>query len=127
MKRLISLCLLLIFAPLSLWAQSISGVVNFSGEAKGTLFVYVRYYNELGNKPVALKRYENPKFPVSFELTKKDALVPGMPFKGPFKVFGKLAPAEGRLWSSKTVFAKGHTDDDKKIDVGDKEIVFEIK
>ncbi len=127
MKVLILTAISCILFPIGLWAQSISGTVTFKGEAKGTLFVYVRYLNEHGNKPVVLKRYENPKFPVKFELTSKDALVPGMPFKGPFKVYAKLAPAEGRLWSRKTIFAKGHTEDSAPVNVGDSQIEFEIK
>ncbi len=127
MKRSLFIALTLLIAPLCLHAQSISGTVSFSGESKGTLFVYVRYYHEKSNKPVALKRYENPQFPVQFELSAKDALVPGMHFKGPFKVYGKLAPAEGRLWSSKTIFAKGQSEEGHLINVGDKNIQLEIK
>lgn len=39
-----------------------------------------------GGMPVAVRRIINPQFPVSYELTKDDVLVPGYRPKGPLRV-----------------------------------------
>ena len=127
MKQLVLLlAFVLLILPSFLLAQSISGKVRYDKSTKGTLFVFIRYLSEKGNQPVALKRYPNPKFPLSFKLTPEDAMVPGTPFKGPFRVIAKLTP-EGRIWSDHVTFAKGESDEKKPVNVGDENIVIDLK
>lgn len=51
------------------------------------LFVIVK---NLGGMPVAVHRIVNPQFPVAYEITKDDVLVPGYRPKGPFRVFVEM-------------------------------------
>jgi hypothetical protein len=44
----------------------------------------------LGGMPVAVRRIVNPQFPVAYELTKDDVLIPGYRPKGPMRVFVEM-------------------------------------
>lgn len=108
-------------------SQTISGEVRFDQKVEGTLFIFIRYLKQKRINPVAVKMYENPQFPLKFELSAKDAITPGSPFKGPFRVIAKLSPVGTSGWEKSKVFAKGSTPDDRGVEVGDQDIVIELK
>lgn len=108
-------------------AQTISGEVRFDQKVEGTLFIFVRYLKLKRINPVAVKMYENPQFPLKFKLSAQNAIAPGSPFKGPFKVIAKLTPVGSSGWEKSKVFAKGATPDDQSVEVGDHNIVIELK
>lgn len=91
MKIFILLSLLL--ANIS-FAESISGEVSLKGVApKGVLFIFAKKFGGQMPLPLAVKKVVNPKFPVKFELSGKDAMVKGMPFKGPFTITARMSPS----------------------------------
>jgi hypothetical protein len=84
---------LLFYVPQAL-CSSITGVVEVQGSnPKGTLYIFAKNYRSKMPMPVAVKKIVNPKFPVSFELSKKDAMIKTMPFTGPFKIIAKISPS----------------------------------
>ncbi len=42
--------------------------------------------------PAAVLRVPEPKLPYKFALSSKNAMVPGTPFKGPFKITARYSP-----------------------------------
>lgn len=79
-----------------------SGGAPFSGTIKvapdlsasapaGTIFIIVRMAGMPDRgPPVAVKKYEQPSYPLSFELGPGDVMQQGMPFEGPFDVYVRL-------------------------------------
>jgi cytochrome c-type biogenesis protein CcmH len=73
----------------------ISGDVNLAKgvalSTSGVLFVFAK---KSGNPmPVAVVRFPNPKFPVHFTLSEKNAMTPGTPFTGPFSITARYSPS----------------------------------
>ncbi len=79
-------------------AKEISGTVTISkaAEAKltadGTLFIFAKAAGAAGGPPAAVLRIAQPKFPVTFSLSEKNAMMPGSPFTGPFAVVARYSP-----------------------------------
>lgn len=87
------LVLVLICTNLS-FAQTISGEVSVQGAIpKGVLYIFAKRFDGKMPMPLAVKRIRNPKFPVKFELSQKDAMLKHIPFKGPFVVTARLSPS----------------------------------
>lgn len=107
-------------------SESISGVIHYDQKAEGTLLIFIRYFEGAKTNPVAVKMFENPKFPLKFSLSKENAITPGMPFKGPFRVIAKLTPAGGG-WEKSKIFAKGTTPSDKPVELGAQDILITLK
>lgn len=75
-------------------AEKISGVVSIKGDApQGTLYIFAKKFGGKMPMPLAVKKIENPKFPVKFELAKADAMMDQMPFEGPFTVTARISPS----------------------------------
>jgi len=92
MKSLI-LFLSLLMSSFS-YAQSISGEVSFKGSnPKGVLYIFAKKFDGKMPIPLAVKRISNPKFPIKFELSHKDAMMKQIPFEGPFVVTARLSPS----------------------------------
>lgn len=76
------------------FASTVSGTVEFIGTApKGVLYVFARKADSSMPMPLAVKRIENPRFPVSFSLSAQDAMVKEIPFQGPFTLVARLSPS----------------------------------
>lgn len=84
--------------PLSGKSTEVSGVV--SGEVTlakgvqlkpgGVLFIFAK---KSGNPmPAAVLRIPDPKLPLKFSLSGKNAMVPGTPFDGPFTITARYSP-----------------------------------
>lgn len=100
------------------FAQSISGEVSIKGKApKGTLYIFAKMFDGKMPMPLAVKKIENPKFPVKFELSQQDAMMKQIPFKGPFKVTARLSPS-----GSATDKSGVEVTTTKKIKIGQKDI-----
>lgn len=90
MKYLIVLCFIINTA----FASSLTGVVEFKGKAlKGTLYVFAKKFDGSVRMPLAVKKIENPTFPVTFTLNDSHKMIKSMPLKGPFKVIARLSPS----------------------------------
>lgn len=65
---------------------------DLSGSApSGTIFIIVRMAGMPDRgPPVAVKKYEQPTYPLNFELGSGDVMQQGMPFEGPFDVYVRL-------------------------------------
>ncbi len=55
----------------------------------GTLFIIVRNQGVPG-PPLAVKKVDDPKFPLNFEIGQGDVMMQGAPFVGPFEVSARL-------------------------------------
>lgn len=89
MTKLIILTLAILVSPI--FANSLEGEVTFDKkESKGILFIFAKKFDGSMRMPLAVKRIVNPRFPVKFSLTAKDAMIKSIPFKGPFKVIARL-------------------------------------
>tara|TARA_B100001971_G_scaffold111191_1_gene102089 strand:+ start:29673 stop:30035 length:363 start_codon:yes stop_codon:yes gene_type:complete len=89
MKYLIAL----LISTNTLFAASISGVVDIKGDIpKGVLYVFAKKFSGMP-MPLAVKRIENPKFPLKFTLNDSDKMMKNMPFVGPFKVVARISPS----------------------------------
>lgn len=76
------------------FAQSISGEVTIKGSIpKGVLYIFAKKFGGKMPMPLAVKKITNPKYPVKFELSQKDAMMKQIPFKGPFVVTARLSPS----------------------------------
>lgn len=85
------------FSNLAL-AQSISGEVNIKGKVPaGVLYIFAKKFDGKMPMPLAVKKIENPKFPVKFELSQKDAMMKQIPFEGPFVVIARISPSGSAL------------------------------
>ncbi len=74
-------------------SQSIQGTVvlapGIEVEPGGVLFIIARRVGGAG-PPVAVKRVEGPRFPLSFSLGPADRMIAEMPFAGPFQLSVRL-------------------------------------
>jgi hypothetical protein len=77
---------------------AIRGTVQISAELKNNiaptaaLYIIARPNGQTTGAPVAVKRYVAPfKFPIHFELTDKDAMIPNTPFKGSFTIVARIS------------------------------------
>ena len=80
------------------FAGSISGKITLiksdkTQAPKGVLYIFARKYNSKMRMPLAVKRIENPKYPVNFTLSEADAMIKSIPFKGPFQVVARVSPS----------------------------------
>ena len=115
MKFLLTMLLLLTnFA----FAGSISGEVSLKGETpKGVLFIFAKKFDGSMPMPLAVKRIENPTFPVKFSLSQNDAMMKQIPFKGPFTITARMSPSGNAMdKSGMEVSTK------EKIEIGEKNI-----
>ena len=78
----------------SAYANTVSGSVEFIGAApKGVLYIFARKAASPMPMPLAVKRIQNPRFPVAFSLSSRDAMVQDTPFTGPFTIVARLSPS----------------------------------
>jgi hypothetical protein len=88
------------------------GVVDLSDalrvqESPGTLFLVVRQQGVERGPPLAVKRFEDPQFPLSFEVGPSDTMLPNAPFEEPFSITARIdrdgdpmSQEEGELMTS---------------------------
>jgi hypothetical protein len=79
-------------------AMSIQGKIE--GPKKHSakaLYIFVKPYGSKRPMPVAVRRYDNPKFPLVFEIGPKNVMIKGTPFKGPFQLTVRLSPSGDAL------------------------------
>lgn len=62
-------------------------------DAKGVLFVYARKPGVVGGPPLAVFRFENPRFPQAFVITAKNLIIKEQPFVGPVEVTALYVPS----------------------------------
>ena len=86
-------------APADASANPVSGLVKLGEgidasvvKASDVLFIMARESQGGGKagRLVAVQRHGQLSFPKRYELSGKDAMVPGVPFKGPFVVYARL-------------------------------------
>ena len=85
---------LLFSVPVFAATGEISGDINLAKGVQlkpgGILFVFAK---KAGTPmPVAVMRIQDPKFPVHFSLSEKNAMAPGTPFVGPLMVTARYSP-----------------------------------
>lgn len=115
MKLVLILCIVLGNLVL---AQSVSGeVIIKGGNPKGVLYVFAKRFGGEMPMPLAVMRIANPKFPVKFELSQKNAMIKDTPFKGPFMIVARLSPSGDAF--DKSGMEVSTT---KKIELGEKDI-----
>lgn len=78
--------------------QKISGTVEVAPELQkkikpdAVLYLIARKDGETSGPPIAVKRYTQPfAFPISFELSQQDAMIPDTPFEGKLTISGRIA------------------------------------
>lgn len=92
-------------------SQKVSGVVEASNQVvkdmpdTAVLFVFARAHGVKSGPPAAVLRIPNPKFPVQFTLGPENAMMPGIPFEGPFDLTARLSPTGDAMEKSKAVEA----------------------
>jgi hypothetical protein len=98
-------------------AKSIQGTVQISKQLKGkisstaALYIIARPNGVTAGPPVAVKRFTMPlNFPISFEITSNDAMMPGTPLEGEITLMARVSQkgsaspaAAGDLLASKPV------------------------
>jgi hypothetical protein len=98
-------------------SQAIRGSVQISQPLKAkisptaALYIIVRPNGVTAGPPVAVKRFTTPlNFPISFEITANDAMMPGTPLEGEFTLTARVSQkgsaspaAAGDLLASKPV------------------------
>lgn len=89
-------------------------------EAKGVLFVYARKPGVQGGPPLAVFRFENPRFPQAFVITAKNLIMKEQPFVGPVEVTALYVPS-GDAFNKKGGF-RGQDDKRKVVDLGVKDL-----
>ncbi len=103
--------------------SSLEGVVTHKEKkAKGVLFIFAKKFDGSMRMPLAVKRIVDPKFPVTFSLSAKDAMIKSIPFEGPFKVIARLTKSGDVMDKSGP---QGETT--KALKIGAKKIQIEIK
>lgn len=89
------LCALLFAFQVHAASSEITGEVSIAkgGAIKpgGVLFVFARK-GETG-MPAAVLRVADPKLPMKFTLSEKNAMAPGVPFDGPFTITARFSQA----------------------------------
>lgn len=114
------------------FAGVISGTItvdkSLEKEVKGgVLFVFAKKAGGKagdGQMPIAVKRIPDPKFPVKFELSAENAMVPGTPFEGPFAIYARYSATGNATDKSGP---EGATPANKKIKAGDSDLKIELK
>ena len=102
----------------STFAQFISGEVTIKGEVpKGTLYIFAKRFGGRMPMPLAVKKIENPTFPLKFKMSQDDAMMKQIPFKGPFKVTARISPSGDAMDKSGIEIST-----QKEIKLGDKNI-----
>ncbi len=121
MKTLITV--LLFLTTYNLFASSIAVTISSAGKApKGTLFIFAKKYNSSMPMPLAVKKIVNPTFPLKFSLSKKDRMMEGIPFVGPFTVTARISPSGNAMDKSGVEVSTI-----KKIEIGEKNIQLVLK
>ena len=115
MKNLI--VILIALFTMNTLASSIEGIVKYESSKKitGVLYIFAKNFKSKRPMPVAVKRIENPKFPVKFKLDKSNTMIPDTPFKGPFTITARISPS-GSAMDKSGIEVKT----DKPIKIGDK-------
>ena len=72
--------------------------------------------------PLAVKKIVNPKVPIKFSLSQKDAMMKQIPFKGPFVVTARLSPSGSAMDKSGV-----QASTTKKVELGQKSINLILK
>jgi hypothetical protein len=78
--------------------KKITGTIEISPELQKTiksdavLYIVARREGETAGPPVAVKRFTQPfVFPLTFNLSQHDAMIPDVPFEGKFTVTARIA------------------------------------
>jgi hypothetical protein len=105
-------------------SNEISGEITLAKGASlkpgGVLFVFARK-GEAG-MPAAVLRLPDPKLPLKFTLSEKNAMAPGTPFDGPFFITARFSQSGDAMDKSGP---QGATS--KPVAVGTKDIKIEMK
>jgi hypothetical protein len=79
-------------------SQAIRGTVQIAQPLKGkisstaALYIIVRPNGMTAGPPVAVERFTTPlNFPISFEITANDAMMPGTPLEGEFTLTARVS------------------------------------
>ena len=121
MKSLILILMTILMQSTS--ATSLDGVVTYKEkQAKGVLYIFAKKFDGSMPMPLAVKKITNPKFPLKFSLSAKDAMMKSIPFEGPFKVIARLTKSGNAMDKSGP---QGETT--KSLKIGTKKIKIEIK
>ena len=115
----------LLFAiPVFATTGEISGEVtiakNVTLKPGGVLFVFAK--KGATPMPAAVLRITDPKLPLKFTLSAKNAMAPGTPFDGPFTITARYSPTGDAMDKSGP---QGTTA--KPIDVGATDVKIELK
>lgn len=100
---LASMCIISSFKCLNTYAftdPKIGGTVYLAQqhagkylEGTGVLYVYARSPGIKNGPPVAVFRFEKPRFPQAFVLTAKNLIIKEVPFTGPYEITALLVPS----------------------------------
>ena len=78
--------------------KTVSGTIRILPELQtkisstAVLYVIARPSGQLSGPPVAVKRYVPPfQFPLAFQLSQEDAMIPDMPFKGELTISARIS------------------------------------
>lgn len=66
------------------------GVADGLEVPQGTLFVIVRNAGVQRGPPLAVKKFDTPRLPMTFTVGPEDVMMKGMPFTGPFRVEARI-------------------------------------
>lgn len=123
-RRILVLAALLIGFQIQAAPGEISGQITLAKGVElkpgGALFVIAK---EAGRAmPVAVLRLLEPKFPVNFSLSSKNAMVAGTPFKGSYIVSARYSPTGDAMDKSGPEGVE-----DKPVAVGRADLKLELK
>jgi len=105
------------------FGNTLDGVVTYkNAQATGVLYIFAKKFDGSMPMPLAVKRIPNPKFPLKFSLSAKDAMMKSIPFEGPFKVIARLTKSGDVMDKSGP---QGETK--KSLAIGTKKITIELK
>jgi hypothetical protein len=115
MKHILILSLLL---TTNVFAQSVSGEISIKGDSpKGVLFIFAKKFGGKMPMPLAVKKINNPKYPLKFKLSQDDAMMKQIPFKGPFIITARVSPSGNAMDKSGVEVST-----QKKVVLGQKDI-----
>ena len=104
--------------------QTIKGKVTLSESIKktipknGVLFIFAKTHGIKERRPpLAVKRIVSPKFPLEFELSDQDSMVPGTKFEGKVQIVARFSPS-GMVFPKKGSF-EGATGEKAPVVVGE--------
>ena len=103
--------------------EVISGTVEIApallakAEGKPVLFLIARKGG--GGPPLAVVRVANPRFPLAFEISKRNVMIPGVPFEGMVSLSARL-DADGSAGPAGTGDLEGRTS--RPVRVGEKNV-----